>query len=211
MSGTQPMDESALISEGLSSYWNARFAMRAFESAVQEAARLALKAKLTELGEACTVGKALQENQIWPHSPEPDCRLGQVAIGAGCPWESYGIRLGIGWRSSGEEGSQQPVACLTIRASAQWKRDKISSALKPDSSIMSKTNTDVDASGEWPYEVAVWSRLDPGADIERVKTALSAVLDNAIEWSKAAGSLRKIVYGDTQPEAITPEQEREVT
>jgi hypothetical protein len=97
MTINNPLDGSTLITEGLSSYWDARFAMRVFEDTVQEAASAILTVNLTILSEACRTD--LQEKQIWLVSPEADCRLGQVIIGAAYPCE-WGARLGVGWRSS---------------------------------------------------------------------------------------------------------------
>jgi hypothetical protein len=207
MPDMQPMDESELISEGLHNYWDARFAMRVFEDAIQEAARLALKANLAKIGKACGV-EQVQEKDIWPNFLEPECRLGQVAICAGYAWES-GIRLGVGWRSPGDNETLQSAAILTIRTAALFKYDKIFRALKDASVKIDKGKIFLEGRREWPVEVAIWSPLDYDANIPKIKTTLNAILDSTIEWSLAVGNLRIALYGDIPSQAADPGRQPE--
>ena len=56
----------------------------------------------------------------------------------------------------------------------------------------------LDARREWPYEIPIWAALDQAPDIDMIRTQLGAVLDTALLWGKAAGTVRRILDGDTQ-------------
>jgi hypothetical protein len=198
MSQVQPIDEAGLIQQGLASYWDARFALRTFEDTIRDAAEQVLKANLPGLGEACTMEKPPEEKDVWPHDPEKDCRLGQVAIGAGYGWE-WGIRLGVGWRSFDDIKKIQPVACLALRVSAQWKKDIILRFLKKCSLDAPNHQTFITESREGPHEVAVWSPLPSDAGLDKIRASLSTTFDTTVEWCKAAGGLQRVLYPDTQP------------
>ena len=193
MNGNQMLD-SELIKEGLGSYWDAKFAIRAFESTIREAAHHSLLARHADLQGICG---AMEERKIEPIT-ESDCRLGQVAVGALCPWDS-GIRLGVAWRQSEEADGLQPIACLTIRSGALWRKERVLREFKTKLLATSESAIRVDAPQHSPYEVAVWMPLSPHADMDTFKSAISTVLGIFVEWSKAGGGLGQVAYGALPP------------
>lgn len=177
------MDKNALFTQGLSTYWDARYAIRNFEDTIKITANEILNANLEELNKAFGLNEA---RKTWLEA-NPDVYLGQMAVGAAYEWES-GLRLGLGWRPSNDDATAiQAVACVTFRMSAQYKRDNLFGALKKASLASQRDLISMSESREGPHEISIWSPFFPGAGIEDMRTLLSQVINAAIEWRKASG------------------------
>jgi hypothetical protein len=193
MSETQGTSESDLIREGLASYWDVKYAVKAFEGKIQLIARAVLTGNLDGLKVALSQ-ESIAEDDI--SQQQEDCQLCQVAIGAAYGWE-WGLRLGIGWRANEATDGPEAVASLNIRTGAQYRRDRILSALKKALLLDPQPNVFVDSKQEWPYEVAVWSQLPSGAAAEEIRENLTTIFDCFVRWSKQAGGLPRALNDET--------------
>lgn len=194
MSDVTSIDKSELVRQGMGSYWDAKFAMHTFEESIQKAAQELLESNLDGISQSCGQANGFSREKIWLHPPERDCPVGQVAIGAALEWDC-GFRLGIGWRRAIGDGNLEPVALVTIRVGAAYKKDKMLSAFIRAQSINPKDKISISGSTGAPHEVAIWSHLSEQPSLGDVQLAPRLVLEPTISWSNYLGGLQAVVYG----------------
>jgi hypothetical protein len=183
-----------LIREGLTSYWDAKRALKLFATQIQDIARLVLTERLDRLKETLQLG-SLDEDQLWPVD-EPDPRLDRAAIGTGVSWES-GLRLGLGWRASDGNAGKQCIALISARVSAQYKQDSVFRVLN-NAAVTSADRgpaITVGRSPRWPWETQVCRAVPAETPLDGIRASLADVLDCFLKWSQPPGALQTAMYG----------------
>jgi hypothetical protein len=181
--------EGALISAGLTEYPAAQAAVTAFETAIQQIAEKAIREQLPQYKPA--VGHTDPVDPwIGPLTLPTDGFSAHFGVGvlANAP-ETWGIRLGLRWSSVSADDSTRAVACLAVRVSAGYKKDKLFRALVGGATA----DVQIENSSSPPHEVDFTRALPPDATPEAIRDAFDLLVATFIRAVSKAGGLQRLV------------------
>jgi hypothetical protein len=180
--------EAELISVGLAEYPSARAALETFEHAIQQIAKDAILEQIAEFKPA--VG----------HTDPADPWLGEVDaagifsghLGVGAQVNApgtWGLRLGLRWPSGGKLDSMRPVACLCVRVSAGYKKEKLFRALVGGATA----DVQIENLSSYPHEVAFTRTQPADATPEAIRDAFDLLLSTFIRIVSKSGGLQGLI------------------
>jgi hypothetical protein len=115
--------EAELLTEGMTSYWDAKFALDVFEQKIQEVANRVLNENLNKVRVAFGL-EEIPESHRWPLGET--CEEGRVVLGGGYGWRSEraweaNMRFGVGWMPETAGKPRRGFLGIEICEGSQWK------------------------------------------------------------------------------------------
>jgi hypothetical protein len=183
--------EKELVREGLTSYWDATYAIACFEKKIQSTAREVMKAHLSDIKDAMGAEQLVSEETLYIVIQE--CQFYRVIIGSGYRWDP-GLQVGIGWAEVGT----QPIAICSIPNNAAYRAEFVLNALRKGAENLRRDGVQFRLSPGYPYHVVAWLPLTLEMPIEDIQSRMNDVLSAVIECSKAAGGLLSVTRPESQ-------------